>query len=236
MRFRYGTSLMILLIFAATAHAGPVLLTPVGTGNTFPALGAGGALPPGGAWVAGPTLFSSNTHTAPLDGTTEEGVYAEAGTGFLDFVYQMNVTSGGGVLTMTLNGYNWDGGATPDFASYVTPGTAGVAVPGQEPPFVDPPTGTNPIPNDANRTSDADRIHFIWLDPGFGPGTSAILIVHTEATKFTTVTDEVLMQDTGQFKTNGYAPVPEPAYAGLLLGGLFGAGLLVARRLQARSS
>jgi hypothetical protein len=37
-------------------------------------------------------------------------------------------------------------------------------------------------------------------------------------------------------QTPGFDPTPEPAYAGLLVGGLFGLGLLVARRFQARQS
>jgi hypothetical protein len=201
------------------------------------------ALPAGGSFVQGPTALATMTTKPGLGGTIYEGVYQESGglcDQCLDFVYQLTLSLGGGVGMFTASGYNWDGGLSPDSA-FILATTGATGVPGGfVTPSADPAAHTTPIdlgnqetPGNANRSADFDRIHFNF--GGFSsPNNSVIFWVHTEATTF--ASNDIHVQDTGQIDAQGWAPAPEPVSSGLLLGGLFGIGLFVARRFQVRQS
>jgi hypothetical protein len=221
-----------LLVFAMSASAVPVLLNPVAV--AFNGVADTGALP-AFTIAQGPTVLPNNpgSPASPLDGTVTEAVYRDNATGFLDFVYQLNTTAEAplsGVMLVTLNNYNY-GQTTFDTAGYFDPGTEPAG-------FVDA-TAPNPTPDTANQTINFSQIHFMWNSlpvglSGQGLGEGTTLVVFTKATSFGSAS--ILVQDDGQLNVQGFAPTPEPAYAGLLLGGLFGLGLLVARRFQTRQS
>jgi len=59
-----------------------------------------------------------------------------------------------------------------------------------------------------------------------------ILVIRTSATTYENPPLNSSAQDGGTVNFMGYDPTPEPGFAGLLLSGLFGVGLIVARRFR----
>lgn len=234
-QWRTLTTLAVGLMFVTTAGAVPVLLNPVAV--PFNGVADTGALPAVTTVIA-PTVLPNNlgSPVSPMDGTVTEAVYRDNSTGFLDFVYQLNLTaesSGSGVKMITLNGYFY--GQAPlafDSAAYFDAGT--------EPAGFSDATAPNPIPDTANQTLNFNQIHFNWKDlspplvSGQQVGLGTTLVVFTQATSIKSA--DILVQDEGQLDVQGYAPAPEPAWAGVMLGCLFGAGLVVARRFQTKQS
>jgi hypothetical protein len=187
--------LTILLVFASAAL---VQAAPMNPGDTlFPAPGEPD--PVGAALVAssGAQGFASANYT----GTLTSNVYTNDasnpyGLGALTFTYLVadDATSINSLERLTVNGYT---GFLTD-ASYQTP-AAGVA-----PTLID--RGT------------ADVVGFSFA--GFGPGVilpgqhSALLVVQTNATAYTTTIASVQDGTIAQVPT--YSPAPEPASLALI--------------------
>ncbi len=204
------------VLYASTAFA--TTLSPTGTAPT--AVTAGG-LPGGGVYLVAPTDLGLAVTQTGLNGTVTEAVYQESGTGYLDFVYQIHLTSGGGVGSLSLSGYQ-DGTGTNDEATYLASAVSTFHAPSGN--AADQPTTTD-------RTPSGDIIHFDFFNLN-SPDYSDLLIIHTQALSYTQ--SSVRLQDTGQLAGTGYTPAPEPAQVGLLLSGLFGVGLIVTRKLRTR--
>jgi hypothetical protein len=235
MRVTKLLAVLAMLAFGSGAYA--TLLTP----GAAPAGPISTIALPTGSWLVNPQALSTTITTPGLDGIIYEGVYQEntnngvggnaACVGCLDFVYQIKITEGHGMEQVTLFGYAWDGGASDDYARILTsvpsdPVSDGI--------FHASSGNSSDTPDTADRSVDFDRIHFNFSPGVDSPDYTAIFYVHTNAKTVTQA--RIQVQDTGQFIAMGYAPAPEPASAGLLLGGLFGAGLMVVRRVQARKN
>ncbi len=171
----------------------------------------------------GPITVTSNPAGA-FSGTLEQWVVTDATTGDLDFIYQvMNASTSrdamGEVSTTDFTGYTTDVGYCSACADILSGGPAGT---------VAPSTVARP---------EAETVQFHFDSPNLlSPGLKTYdLVVKTDATQFGLIgTTQVI--DGGVFTASTYAPVPEPMSAGLLLGGLFGVGLLVARRFRMQQS
>lgn len=187
-------------------------------------------LPPGATVVpgifpyAGPVLADTGkmaySFGSPLSsGTVEELVVADGlnpfGAGDLSFIYQVDV-AGGDVGRLTGS----------DFKGWLTD----VAVsPGILP--LDPGAF---IPSTADRTADGSVVGFNFATHLVTGQESLALIIRTNATLFGAGSIGVI--DGGGTTLVGFAPSPEPAFAGLMLGGLFAAGLFLTRRFRASQS
>jgi hypothetical protein len=203
-------SLALFTLLIATAQAVP--LAPGGT--VLPAFPADWAGP-----VLGDTGLMPFSFGSPLSsGTVREAVIADSmnpfGAGDLTFVYQVTDITGD---VARLSGSDYTGWLT-DVG--VSPGHA---------PFVAGAVS----PATISRTADGSVVGFNF-SPTLVGATSLQLLIRTNATTFGSGSIGVI--DGGGLTLVGFAPAPEPAYAGLLLGGLFGLGLLVARRFQAKQS
>lgn len=155
------------------------------------------------------TAISTGTYT----GTLESQVFVETG-GTLDFLYLLNVTAGpDAVNRLTVTNFT---GWTTD-VGYLA--------------------GTGIIPTGVDRSNSGGTVGFQFgSEPnGVTAGESTdVLIIETNAKTFGVGTGSTI--DGTVFSGGAYAPTPEPASVGLLLGGLFGVGLIVARKFQARLS
>ena len=204
-----GLALLTLLIGNAQA----VLLAPGGTVVPVSADAAGSLLADTG-------LMAFSFGTPLVTGTVRELVVADTlnpfGSGDLTFIYQVSDATGDvGRLTGS------------SFAGWLTD----VSVFTGHPPLV--AGSASPITID--RTIGAGDVVGFNFSPKLFPGdTSLALLIRTNATTFGAGSIGVI--DGGGTTLVGFAPAPEPAYAGLLLGGLFGLGLLVARRFQAKQN
>jgi len=220
----------LLLLFAPGAFA--AILTP-GTFTPAPTdfTGALTVTVPGGGFLTG-SVTSAPAGT--FAGTYNVGYGVDSLTGHLDFLYQLDVT-GSDLKDVSISffpasvgiidvGY-FTSAASVIGATFSAPSATGCGTGGLAPC----------TPTEAD-----------WLSPpvvgySFTPTNivnagkdSAILVVRTLVD--THNIGVVGWQDSVNFQTPGFDPTPEPAYAGLMLGGLFGLGLLVARRFQARQS
>lgn len=211
--FRMLLGTAVLLVFASGAFA--TLVAPGGTvaPEDF-TLGYAGTH----------TLVTSTSGTnanGTVGGTFVLGVYRESGTDTLDFLYQF--TLGLNQLLQPshpverITGTTWPSVATSDVGYLTSQGGLGI--------FSLPTAGA---PTSATRNAFGD-VGFNWGADGF-TGTSVILVVKTNQKDY--VPGFASAIDGGVAIVSGYAPVPEPANAGLLLAGLFGAGLFVARRYR----
>jgi hypothetical protein len=217
------------LFLTQAAHA--VLLLP----GTMNLPGAGDPIATIGPQFA-PDLsynvsFTDGTNVTGT-GTLVVGVYTDNVSG-LDFVYQYTLNNcclGLGTLSQIaaggFAGFNTDVG-------FDLPAALGV---------VNNPSGNYSTGGSAainlTRSGGAGAV----IDFNYGslaaPAHTEVLVVNVANANGVTLTGSVSMtDDTGAGPFKAYAPtVPEPAYGGLLLGGLFGLGLLVARRFQTRQS
>jgi hypothetical protein len=181
--------------------------------------GAGIVTPIATTTLAGDTLLASETVTfvsnpAAFSGPLYSAVYAEGGAGSnLDFVYQFTNLA-----------------ASTDFIDQIAVSSFGTFTTDV---YYDTASGSI-APSSAQRT--AGVLDFNFTTPVVGPGTeSYLLVVKTNATTYHQ--GNVTLQDGTSSSPNlAYTPAPEPAQAGLLLGGLFATGLFVARKLRVRQS
>jgi hypothetical protein len=206
-----GHSVMTSGLLAAAFVLAPLshatLITP-GTGVTpAPSFGSG-SLGTTLATIALP--FSVST----LSGTVTEWVVTDSGTGDLDFIYQLAETTGTSEQVSVQNFSS----VTTD-VGYLTSGygAAGTLAPGS---ITNVPGGV---------------IDFNFDPAGVGPGkTTYDLVVKTNATSY--IPGMIEIQDGSQAFVVGYGPTPEPGSVGLLLGGLFGLGLIATRKFRAQQS
>jgi hypothetical protein len=164
------------------------------------------------------TTVTSPYSVGPDTGSITEWVVTDATTHDLDFIYQVDVT-GGLTSQLSVNDY----ASLPNVDAYYqttklfgTLGAAGTAAPTQ-------------IANQAGGSIDFS------FGGGISSGYSDLLVVETTATSYTA--GEVFAEDGFNAPVPGLlGPTPEPSSVGLLLGGLFGLGLLVTRRFRAQQS
>ena len=190
-----------------------ICFAPAGYANVLAPGGSGAPdlLTEGGAPVTG--ILSTPISTGTYKGTLESQVFVEAG-GTLDFLYLLSVASGPDAvnrLTVT------------DFTGWTTD--------------VGYLAGSGIVPTSVDRSNSGGTVGFQFgSEPnGVTAGESTdVLIIETNAKTFTVGTGSTI--DGTVFSGGAYAPSPEPASVGLLLGGLFGIGLIVTRKFQARLS
>jgi hypothetical protein len=190
-----------------------ICFAPAGYANLLAPGGSGAPdlLTEGGTPVTG--ILSTPISTGTYKGTLESQVFVEAG-GTLDFLYLLSVASGPDAvnrLTVT------------DFTGWTTD--------------VGYLAGSGIVPTSVDRSNSGGTVGFQFgSEPnGVTAGESTdVLIIETNAKTFTVGTGSTI--DGTVFSGGAYAPSPEPASVGLLLGGLFGIGLIVTRKFQARLS
>jgi hypothetical protein len=153
-------------------------------------------------------------------GTLDEIVLLDSATHALDFIYEVTNDVGsmdaiGRVSDTNYMGQFTDVGVDTSQAIISPPGTL---VPG----FISRGVGGDNVTFDFG--SEAGGM-------GIAPGVKAAdMIIKTHAVDFGGGSTAIL--DGGIAAVQDFAPVPEPMNAGLLLAGLFGAGLFVARKYR----
>jgi len=208
-------------LFAPSGNA--TLLAP---GTSGVAIGTD-TVPAGGTVVAD---ILNNTVTTTQSGDTltvdySEWVYKEAG-GTLDFIIQADNTGTSGqdfIDQITTSSFVGTGSTTTDvgFNSSV-PGLTTIS-----PAGIDPTNG--------GRSSNGAVVTFNFGSNEVMSGEKTdYLIIKTNATAF--IPGTVSFQDGVTATGAGFGVAPEPGSVGLLLGGLFGVGLLVTRRFRAQQS
>jgi len=159
-------------------------------------------------------------------GTLEEWVATDVNTGGLDFLYQVvnNAGSTDAMQSVSVASY---AGFTTDVGYCSNPGGGGAV------PCGSPLGGVgNLAPTSITRNS-AATVDFGFSPSGIGAGVQTYdLVVKTNATAYTLGTTQVIDDGVASVITLAPSATPEPVSAGLLLGGLFGAGLFVARRFR----
>jgi len=215
-----GTSILLLCVSGAFA----VSLAPAGS-VAGTDLGAGFA---GTGAIIASTIVTDPSPVGNVAGTFRLAVFQEGGAGGnLDFLYQfITGTTSLGAPSDTIRrvtGNKFDSFTTD--VGYVTSNGGSLA-------FFAAPTTTagNAFPDTVDRSLDGNIVGFNWSLANAFRGTSDILVVRTNAKTFSTGFASAI--DGGSTGVTGYQPAPEPAFAGLLLAGLFGAGLFLARRFQ----
>jgi hypothetical protein len=140
----------------------------------------------------------------------------------IDFLYQFQDLTGDSIGQMTTTGYN---GFTTDV--------------GYDPAETMTVYFGNPmvIPDSVSRSNSGGTISYDFATNGSVPNgsTSQLLVIETNATQYA-LTGTVNFIDGAVASMIDFAPAtaPEPASIGLLLGGLFAAGLFFARRFQVK--
>ena len=103
-----------------------------------------------------------------------------------------------------------------------------------------PPLNANPhvAPQFVALSSSGDQVTFDFSGSAAiqigDSNESFVLVIKTNRKSFTAGSSSII--DGGVANVASFAPTPEPAFAGLLLGGLFVVGLFLARRFQVRQS
>ena len=212
-----------------------VALAPISYATT---LSPGGSLTPPytafvpgdfGVVVADTGVVSFTGTTAPplsetrFTGKLREEVVVDNSTGFLDFIYQILSTGGpdniGKFTTINYQNVSINAGTCPTCTDLI--GGA---------PDIDPLS--------IGRSGGVgSTIAFDYGDPNgiLAPGDeTSVLVLKTNSSMFAIGSTSVI--DGGTANVATFDPTPEPMYAGLLLGGLFGAGLLVARKFQVKQN
>ena len=164
------------------------------------------------------------TNNTVYTGDLRELVVTDSLTGNLDFIYMIAVTGGpDAVGRMTTTNYT---GFTTDVGYSSTPTTDLLGL-GDTPAVA---------PDDISRGSGGNTVAFNFNIPSEHLATGQetfLLVVKTNATTWGAGSTQVI--DGGIATVQTFAPTtPEPALAGVLLGGLFGAGLLITHRFRAR--
>jgi hypothetical protein len=233
----------LILVFSGLSQATVLAPGTAGLPDTF---GLGTAASPN---IVGTEKASTggNFTTTSAGGATllnvnwAEYVYADTNnhfcSGCLDFVIWAQNTSASTdsinrITATDFTGFSTDVGSIPPAPLGTSP--TGANPSGTIPPsFVDRSLGGDTIGFDFQPISGG--IPPVLLPSTFLPGTtSELLVIETDATGYTS--GQVNFIDGGTSTVTGFAPVPEPISAGLLLGGLFGAGLLIARKFQVKQN
>jgi len=146
--------------------------------------------------------------------------------GGLDFIYQISVTAGPDSMDLT---------SAASFAGFLT--DVGYC---SGCPNLVAPVGAFVAPASVDRSATGSTVDFLFPVSSGGtvnPGEQTFdLVIETNATSFKPGTFEVL--DGSSLTMNGFAPatVPEPVSSSLLLGGLFGLGLVAKRRFSLKQN
>jgi hypothetical protein len=166
------------------------------------------------------TDASNNTR---FTGKFREEVVVDIGTGNLDFIYQILSTGGpdniGKITTINYQNVTINAGTCPTCADLI----GGVGV-----------TDHDPL-NIGRSGSPGSIVAFNYGDPNgiLAPtDETSVLVLKTNSTTFAQGSTSAINGATSDIKS--FDPTPEPVSAGLLLGVLFGAGLLVARKFQVK--
>jgi hypothetical protein len=239
----------LLLVTAACALFAPaafaVVLAP-GSGGVptdFTSCGgacagfAGGftgvAVPLGGFLTGGGTSAPAGT----FSGTFNVAYGVDAVTTHLDFLYQLDVAASD-LKSVSLSFYNAGLGSVDVGYLTDTASISGAA-------FDAPSSGICGAGSAPCTPTSADWfsppvVGYSFVDAGAGVNHSVMAAQNSPILIVRTMVDThgfgvAGWQDSVNFQTTAFDPTPEPAYAGLLLGGLFGLGLLV-RRFQARQN
>lgn len=227
-----AVGLLALAIFAPVGHA-----TTLNPGQSVCATGC--TFSPIQDFAAGFFFTSQIADTGPIaltgmnalnqtvfTGTLEEWVATDVHTGGLDFLYQVvnNAGSADSIQNVSVASY---AGFTTDVGYCSNPPS------GNPDPCGSPLGGAGTLAPTSITRNSASTIDFGFSPNGIPPGVQTYdLVVKTNATAYTLGTTQV--QDDGVASVITLAPsaAPEPVSAGLLLGGLFGVGLFVARRFR----
>src|SRR5271165_6699863 len=177
--------------------------------------------------MLGPIAVTSNP-VGSFTGSLEQWVLTDSVTGGLDFIYQVSyaTTSSDGLLMLSTTNFT---GFTTD-VGYCS--NAGGAFPCTD-ILAGAPAGSV-APSTIDRSVAGNVVGFNFAGAGVAPGAKSYdLVIKTNATSFGLIGNTQVI-DGGVFTTPTYAPTPEPGSVGLLLGGLFGAGLFVTRKFRAQ--
>ena len=203
-----------------------LMLAPVGKANILP---PGGTVPPDvnvganyGPIQAGGSTGVQNFNFAGNTGSVEEVVTKDPGTGHLDFLMQVVVTAG---ELQHLSVFNFTNAFADGLVDVGYDTTTCIAAIGCA-------AGTAIAPTDVNNTGGVIEFNFPAPFNITAGHDSFLLFIKTQSDVFAPGTLGLI--DGGGATLNGFQPTPEPAQAGLLLGGLFAAGLFFARRFQTR--
>jgi hypothetical protein len=156
-------------------------------------------------------------------GNFRQIVIVDNTTGFLDFLYEFEVTGGPSVVerltTINFQNHTTDVGYCSTCLDVLALNTAADG-------------DVAPVAED--RSLDGSTIGWDFAKPtGVGTGKETfVLVIKTDSTTFGNGSTTLL--DGGIAALRSYDPTPEPISAGLLLGGLFGAGLFFARKFQVK--
>ena len=229
-KFQFGSMLMAgllaLVVLVPSSYA--VVLNPGDTGLAPDIFAANGGVDNGAPIVndTGVQVFTGvdargNTQ---YTGNFRQIVVRDTVTNLLDFVYEIEVTNGPSAVdrltTINFAGTNTDVGYCSNCPDVITLNSLGDG---------------NIVPNTVDRSSDGNVIGFNFTGGVHAGGDTFALVIKTNAS-FADFTGSTTVLDGGIAAVNSYNPVPEPMNAGLLLGGLFGVGLFVARKFQVRQS
>jgi hypothetical protein len=205
-----------------------LMLAPVGKANILP---PGGTVAPDinvganyGPVKPGGDTGVQNFNFAGNSGTVEELVTTDPVSGHLDFLMQVNVTGvgpTGHIQHLSVADFTNAFLLGPVDVGFDT--TTCIAAIGCA-------AGTAVAPTTVNEM--LGTIEFNFAAAVLAGHDSFLLFVKTQSDVFAPGTLGLI--DGGGQTLNGFQPTPEPAQAGILLGGLFAAGLFFARRFQTR--
>ena len=218
----YSLLLVAVIALAPMSNAAPL---PPGGNLTAPYTAS---LPTDFGVVKADTGVESFTGLNNMGGTQFTGKFRElvvvdTTTGNLDFIYQVLSTGGpdniGKITTINYQNVTIDAGTCPTCADLI----GGVGVTDIDPMNIGRSGGVGSI------------VAFNYGDPNgiLAPNDeTSVLVLKTNVKTFGVGSTSSI--DGGTANIFSYDPTPEPVSAGLLLGGLFGAGLFVARKFQVK--
>jgi hypothetical protein len=221
-KFRfYGVALLGLLALLVAPPGHAVVLNP-GDSNiapdVFPAISGTIEADTG----VEPFIGKDINGTAFFAGNFRQIVVLDSVTGFLDFIYEVEVTTGpngvGRLSTTNFQNQFTDVGFCPTCLDVINLGGANDS------------TGTNKDPQFVDRSvGPGSTISFDFVgEAGAGTDTDP-LVIKTHSKVFAFGSTSLL--DGGTANLRSYDPTPEPAFGGMMLGGLVLGGLLLKRRL-----
>jgi hypothetical protein len=219
-------SVVVIAVFTLAPASNATMLSPGGTVTpVYTAFVPGdfGAVKADTGVVSFTGLDVSNN--TRFTGKLREEVVVDTGTGFLDFIYQVLSTGGpdniGKITTINYANVTINAGTCPTCADLI----GGVGV-----------TDMDPV-NIGRSGSPGSIVAFNYGDPNgtLAPNDeTSVLVLKTNSTTFAVGSTSSIDGATANIQT--FDPTPEPKSAGLLLGGLFAVGLVVARKFQFRLS
>jgi hypothetical protein len=210
---------LLALLLTPSGHA--VVLNP-GDSNVAPDVFAGISGIIKADTGVEPFIGKDINGTAFFAGNFRQIVVLDSVTGFLDFIYEVEVTTGptgvGRLSTTNFQNQFTDVGFCPRCLDVID-----LNAPNDS-------TGVNKDPNFVDRSGGAgSTISFDFIgEAGAGTDTDP-LVIKTHSNVFAFGSTSLL--DGGTANLRSYDPTPEPAFAGMMLGGLVLGGLLLKRRL-----